>query len=315
MTIYKLPEMTAASLPDRPFSFALGSFDGVHIGHRRLLSEAARLSAEIPGCAPAVWTFASLVKGDPPVPLLTTTEEKLRLFARAGMEYAVLADFDTVRSMSAEEFASSYLPGVMRCRAAVCGFNFRFGRGGLGDAELLARLLGERGIPVSVVQPVLSGSRIVSSTRIRAAVAEGDMESACTLLGRPFSICFPVVYGNQLGRTIGLPTINQDFPAGHIIPCHGIYACICTVGNRRYAGVANVGVRPSVRSDGHVNCETHIIDYDGFLYGQEIRVEFCHRLRGEKRFPSVEALRAAIEADVQHTRDYFAAHPIGEETP
>ncbi|MGM9653186.1 MAG: riboflavin biosynthesis protein RibF [Eubacteriales bacterium] len=310
MTIYKLPEMTVVPQPDRPFSFALGSFDGVHIGHRRLLDASLAAAQAVPGCAAAVWSFTSLNKGDPPVPALTTPGEKLRQFAAAGLEYAFFEEFEAVRGMSAREFAHDYLPAQMRCRAAVCGFNFRFGSGGLGDAELLGRILGERNIPLTVVQPVLYKNRIVSSTRIRAAVAEGDMELAAALLGRPFSICFPVLYGNQLGRTIGLPTINQDFPAGHIIPRHGIYACICTVGEDRYEGVANIGVRPSVPGDGHVNCETHIIDYDGFLYGKSIRVEFCRRLRGEEHFPSLDALRAAIERDVAHTRAYFAANPF-----
>ncbi len=313
MTIYKLPEMTVTALPDRPLAVALGNFDGVHRGHARLLTTVQKVASEIDGCVSAVWSFTTLAKDTgenrPVVPALTTTEEKLRLVAATGVQYAILEDFADMRSISADDFALSYLRERLHCAAVVCGFNFRFGRGGIGDAGHLASLLVDYGIAVTVVPPVFIGSRIASSTLIRAAVASGDMEQAAVLLGRPFSICFPVIYGNQLGRTIGLPTINQNFPEGHIIPRHGIYACVCTVGDRRYASVANVGVRPTVASGGIVNCETHIMDYDGFLYGKSIRVEFYRRLRDEMKFANVAELKSAIQGDVQHARSYFAVHP------
>lgn len=313
MKIYKLPEMTVTTLPDRPLAVALGNFDGVHRGHGRLLSSVQKVAAEIDGCVSAVWTFTTLAKdtagqGDV-IPALTTTAEKLRYIAAAGIEYAILEEFEDMRSVSAEDFALSYLWKRLGCAAVVCGFNFRFGKGGTGDAGYLAGLLVDRGVAVTVVPPVFSGSKIISSTRIRAAVAGGDMEEASVLLGHPFSICFPVIYGNQLGRTIGLPTINQDFPKGHIIPKHGIYACVCTVGDRRYAAVANVGVRPTVSDSGAVNCETHIMDYDGFLYGKSIRVEFYCRLRDEKKCADLAELKATIENDVRCARRYFADHP------
>lgn len=309
MTVYKLSDGTKTALPRGALSVALGNFDGVHIGHRRLLDAACASAARIPGCASAVWTFSSFIKGDLSIPALTTTEEKMRQFANAGMDYVILEDFSAVRTMTPENFVREYLTAKLGCAAVVCGFNFRFGYRGSGDAEMLSHLLREQEIPLRIIQPVLWKNRIVSSTRIRAAIADGCMKEAAELLGRPFSIRFPVVYGNQLGRTIGVPTINQNFPAGHIIPQHGIYACLCTVGTRKYPAVANVGVRPSVQSDGHVNCETHIIDYDGFLYGQDILVEFCHRLRDEKKFDSVETLRETICADIVHTREYFQENP------
>ncbi|MBO5670619.1 MAG: riboflavin biosynthesis protein RibF [Clostridia bacterium] len=311
MTVYKLPEMTETAVPDRPLSVALGNFDGVHTGHRRLLSAAVEAAKQTGDCVPAVWTFHSLVKEGPPIPCLTDRQEKLRQFAAAGIRYAIFEDFDAVRHMKPMEFVSDYLLRKLGCAAAVCGFNFRFGYGGAGDADQLRELLSAARVPVTVIPPVMNGTGIVSSTRIRRAVAEGDMDTARVLLGRYFSICFPVLHGKELGRTIGLPTINQDFPEGHIIPRGGIYACICHVGDRRYAGVSNVGMRPSVPGDGHVNCETHIIDYSGILYGKSIRVEFCCRLRDEKKFDSIEELRQAIEDDVCRTRAYFAEIPIG----
>lgn len=310
MTVYNLSRMTVEALPDRPLSIALGNFDGVHIGHRRLFSMACSAAEGIPDAVPAVWTFTALAKTDPAIPALTTAEEKLRQFADAGLSYAILEDFDRVRDLSAERFILEYLLGRLHAAAVICGFNFRFGRGGTGDADLLRRTLADCGVPLTIAAPVMSGRAVVSSTRIRAAIADGDMESAAALLGRPFSICFPVLHGKELGRTIGLPTINQDFPAGHIIPRRGIYACRCFVEDRQYIGVANVGVRPSVPGDGHVNCETHILDYSGFLYGKSIRVEFCHRLRDERKFDSIEALKDAIETDASQTRAWFASHSV-----
>lgn len=314
MTIYRLPERIPMSLPDTPIALALGNFDGVHTGHRRLLAAARAAAETIPGCLAGAWTFTTLAKEVADVPALTTAEEKLRQFANAGLDFAILEEFSAVRDLSPEEFARTYLTDKLGCAAVVCGFNFRFGRGGAGDCRTLRAILSEGDIPLTVVDPVMHGDLVVSSTCIRAAVEAGDMDRAAALLGRPFSVCFPVRHGKQLGRTIGLPTINQDFPVGHIVPRHGIYACICTVGSARYMGVANVGVRPSVVSDGHVNCETHIIDYDGLLYGESIRVEFLTRLRDEIRFDSIDALREAIEADIGNARAYFAAHPFCERT-
>jgi len=308
MTVYRLSEMTAGALPDRPLSIALGNFDGVHIGHRRLLAYAVRNAREIPDCSSAVWTFTALAKANTAVPALTDTEEKLRQIAAAGVEYAILEDFDAVRNQTPEEFTRDYLLRRMRTAAVACGFNFRFGRGGTGTAQLLGDLLRTEGVPLTVMEPVTQEGEVVSSTRIRCAVAEGDMEKAAILLGRPFSLCGPVLHGKELGRTLGLPTINQNFPAGLIVPRHGIYACRCTADGRQWRGVANVGVRPSVPGDGHVNCETHILDYSGDLYGKTVRVEFLSRLRDETRFPSVSALKSAIEADVRAAEAYFAAH-------
>ena len=309
MTIYRLPQAVPMALPDGPIALALGNFDGVHEGHRRLLCAAREAARAIPGCLCGAWTFTSLAKAGADTPALTTTEEKLRQFAEAGLDFAILVDFSAVRNLSPEQFVREHLIAALHCAAVVCGFNFRFGYRGAGTSSDLSRLLAEANVPLTVIDPVTHEDTPVSSTRIRAAVEAGDMEEAAALLGRPFSVYFPVRHGKQLGRTIGLPTINQYFAAGHIVPRHGIYACICTVGDTRHMGVANVGVRPSVVSDGHVNCETHIMDFDGVLYGESIRVEFLTRLRDEMRFDSIDALRQAIEADIRNARAYFAAHP------
>ena len=132
------------------------------------------------------------------------------------------------------------------------------------------------------------------------------METAQALLGHPFSVCFPVIQGKQLGRTIGIPTINQVFPEGHIVPSRGIYACSCFVDGEIYPAAANVGVRPTVEDQGTVNCETHIINYEGDLYNKEVRIEFYCKLREEMKFDSLDALRRQIKIDISATLEYFA---------
>lgn len=314
MTIYRLPQAVPISLPENPIALALGNFDGVHEGHRHLLYAAREAARAIPGCLAGAWTFTSLAKADTDTPALTSTEEKLRQFAEAGLDIAVLVDFADVRTSSPEQFVREHLLGTLHCAAAVCGFNFRFGYKGAGTSADLARLLTEAGVPLTVMDPVTHEGEVISSTRIRTAVAEGDMETAAALLGRPFSVCLPVRHGKQLGRTIGLPTINQDFPDGHIVPRHGIYVCLCTIGEECFPGVTNVGTRPSVDSDGRVNCETHLIDYAGDLYGENVCVHFLTRIRDEMRFDSLPELRLAIRSDIQFAKDYFSTHPFHERT-
>ena len=310
MTVYKLfvdvktgaPGYTRVDALPPGAAVALGNFDGVHRGHQRLFTVAMESGCPLS----AAWTFTSLAKPADAVPYLTDTRSKLRLFAACGLDYAVLEDFEAVRSQTPAVFAQEYLSRRLRAGSVICGFNFRFGKGGTGDAEALRTYLAAVGIPVIIEKPVLWQNRIVSSSAVRSCILDGDMESAGELLGHPFSICFPVVKGKQLGRTIGIPTINQSFPQGHIIPKSGIYACTCNVGGDIFLGVANIGVRPTV-TDGHVpvNCETHIIDYSGLLYGKEIQVDFYHRLRDEVRFADVLALKAQVQKDIEATIRYF----------
>lgn len=297
MKVYKLPELCEVPRLPEGACVALGNFDGVHKGHRALFDACTGVKA--------VWTFSSLAKPGEEIPFITDTKTRLRYFAECGLDYAVLEDFERVREMTPEDFVSEYLVKKLKIRRAVCGFNFRFGYRGAGDADTLVSLLSARGVSCTVKSPVFSRGRLVSSSSVREAILGGDMELAEELLGHPFAIEFPVIHGERLGRTIGVPTINQDFPKGHIIPRGGIYACAVTVGDDVFLGVANVGTRPTVSTSGKVNCETHIIDYSGILYGKEIRVEFYRRLRDEKRFDSVEGLKEQIGRDVSDTLDFF----------
>ena len=288
-----------------PFSVALGNFDGVHKGHAELIRRAVAYAHEH-NIKSAVWTFASnkaALPNKPDSPTLTSEDEKLALIRELGVDYAILADFESVRTMSPEEFTSQILIGECNAEAVVCGFNFRFGKGGIGDAGTLCSLMSPR--ECIVVEPVFVNDTLVSSSAIRELVESGDMEGAAQLLGHPFSITVPVAHGKRLGRTIGIPTVNQNFPEGHIIPMSGIYACTVQISGKTYMGAANVGFRPTVESTRSINCETHIIDYDGDLYDEKVKVSFYKRLRGEVRFGSVEELREGIQNDIRKTREYF----------
>lgn len=306
MIIYKLPECTPVSSLPEGAAIALGNFDGVHIGHQKLFDCANEMkrSGSV-GCS-VVWSFVSLAKPVVSAPYLTDTNTKLKLFAEFGLNYAVLEDFENVCHMSAEEFVCDYLIKKLCIGSAVCGFNFKFGKDRMADADTLYSLLAKYNIGCNIVPAVSNEGQIISSSVIRELIENGKAEKAHELLGHPFSICFPVIHGKQLGRTIGIPTINQTFPKGHIVPKQGIYACSCFVGGDIYLAVSNIGVRPTVDDNGSVNCETHIINYNGDLYDKEVEVHFYCQLREEMKFPSVDALRRQIKIDISATLEYFS---------
>ena len=225
MTIYKLPECTpVASLPEGAV-LCLGNFDGVHRGHQQLFECAREIKDAKKASCTCAWTFTSIAKADFSVPFLTDMSAKLAFFAEYGLDYAVFEEFSSVCNMNASEFVSSYLCESLKAAGVICGFNFRFGKGGEGNCDLLSSLAESNGIYCAVVDAVVSDGEVISSTLIREYIASGNISGAAKLLGHPFSIQFPVLHGNELGRTMGIPTINQSFPEGHIIPCMGIYAC------------------------------------------------------------------------------------------
>ena len=309
MKIIDLKNGNKIDVTNEPLCLTLGNFDGVHEGHARLIDCALNEGRSL-GIKTAAWTFAEHpmnTLGEKNVSYLTTAEEKDDLFAEKGLDYAIYEDFSRVKDFSPERFIEEILIDSFDCKTVVCGFNFKFGKNGQGTPEFLKKYMEERGRNAIIVPPVYKLNKIVSSTAVRFFVENGCMEEASELLGRPFSIKFPVLHGKKLGRSIGIPTINQNFPEDHIKPKNGIYACTCFIGDDIFLGVSNVGYRPTVNSDKQkVNCETHILNYNGWLYGKKIRVCFYKRLRDEVRFDSVEELKRAVEHDIASTVDYFS---------
>ena len=288
--------------------YALGFFDGVHLGHAALLTACRRLAQEQEGTAGVV-TFdihpETLVLGQTPG-LINTTEDRNRLLLqRFSMDTALVLPFDShLRTMVWEDFLEM-LQKDYGAAGFVCGEDFRFGHRGAGNAALLSQYCAEKGIPCRIVpEQMLDGIRI-SSTYIRRQIESGDMATAVRFLGHPHILTGKVVPGKQLGRKLGIPTANLRLPEGLALPKFGVYICRALVEGEAYPAVTNVGTRPTVEGSG-ITVEPWILDYSGDLYGREITLEFYRFLRNEEKFPTLEALKARIHADAQETRAYFA---------
>ena len=285
--------------------WVLGFFDGVHRGHRALINAAREMAGD--GYV-GIWTFRTLPKAKE---LLTTPEEREALLRQAGADTVHFADFETVHAMDGEAFFRDELCAKLRPAGLVCGFNFRFGyRGGAG-ADDLARWGREAGIPVRVLPAMESDGCVISSTWIRRLVAEGDVERAREMLTCPYTIRGVVEHGRHLGHTLGFPTVNLRLTPGKVAPKSGIYAARVRFPDgdtmRELPGVCNIGSRPTVNNDtGDVTVETYIIGCTAELYGATIAVSLYSYLRGEIRFPSLDALSRQIGHDAEETARYFA---------
>lgn len=275
---------------------ALGSFDGLHIGHRAVLDAAA--TQREAGLEPCALLFQnhpqSLLSGCAPKQLLSEAARN-RLLAHWGLRGLTLP-FSDLQPLSPQSFVTEILSGKLNAKAVCCGYNYRFGQGGQGDAALLARLCAEAGIRVLVTPAVRFGAEPVSSTRIRSCLERGELTDANTMLGRAFSYAYPVIAGDRRGRRLGWPTINQAFPDDMAVPRLGVYASRVLADGLWRQGVTNIGLCPTFTGQ-ILRSETHIRDFDGDLYGQVIPVELLVFLRGERRFQSEEALKAQIEQD------------------
>ena len=283
----------------------LGNFDGVHTGHTALIKATVRRARSV-NLPAAVWTFRqhpqSFFSAEPPK-YLTNAEEKAELIEKAGADLYFCADFADCKDMEPEAFVEDVLIKGFRVREVFCGYNFSFGKGGVGTPELLGKLLSEHEVPLTVIPPVCSGGEAVSSTRVRALIAEGNIEEANRLLGRRYGFCLPVVHGRQLGRLLGSPTVNQILPEDAAVPRFGVYAAVCEADGLLRGGVANIGVSPTVSEKEAVPaCETYIFDYKGDLYGHRVRVGLIGRIRDEKRFGSLAELSAQISEDIKAAR-------------
>ena len=282
---------------------ALGYFDGVHTGHRAVIGAAVE-AARREGLVPRVFTFrpegnAPASKGE--LTLLQTEEQKAAVLESLRVEETVCPPFAAFRSMSPEEYVRSFLAGVLRAKVIVCGFNYHFGRGGLAGVEELRALCAPLGIRVEALPPVLWQGEVVSSTRIRQCIREGQIEEAAAMLCAPFTLAAEVVHGKGLARTLSWPTINQLFPPDFTIPRRGVYWSQVEIGGRRWNGITNVGIKPTLHET-NLTMETYILDYKGDLYGQELSVALLRFLRPESQFASVQALSQRILADIQTVR-------------
>ncbi|MBB6672866.1 bifunctional riboflavin kinase/FAD synthetase [Cohnella nanjingensis] len=294
-------------------SLAIGFFDGVHLGHAEVVKRAVSL-AKRQGLKPAVLTFdphpRTILGHDGYHTVLTPLDDKLSLLAELGMEVAYVVSFDMgFAEVSAERFVTELLL-PLGVKTAVVGFDFKFGHRGRGNAELL-RTAGGGTIDVQVVEPVFQGGAKVSSTRIREMLSAGRCDEAEKLLGRPYAITGVVVHGDARGRLLGFPTANMKPDVPYVLPLHGVYAVTIdgvdgAADTRK--GVINVGLRPTFDAPGGVpKLETHLFDFDGDLYGQNLTVRFRSFLRPETKFASFDELKAQIGRDAESARAALAS--------
>ena len=291
---------------------ALGFFDGVHLGHAALLQRTVE-EAAARGVTPAVFTFDRVPKEvitGIPCPLINSPEDRRDLLRRLyGLQDIIMVPFDDeMRTTSWDDFVTEILVKRYHAVHLVAGHDHHFGHKNAGSPELLVEKCKELGLGCDIIPKVEIGETTVSSTYIRRLVELGQVERAAQFLGHPHVLTQVVRHGRRIGHTIGIPTVNLTAPPKVLVPSYGVYATrVFLPDGSSYMGVTNVGIRPTVANGNDVTVETWLLDFEGDLYGQTLRVEFFHHIRDEVRFDSLDALKAQITADAETTRRFFAA--------
>jgi len=287
---------------------ALGNFDGLHRGHRKILDRVSRVAGER-GATAVVMTFdphpPRVVRPDKAPPLLMTKAQKLEALSQAGVEGAAIVRFTHELSQwDPEMFVRTVLVDWLRVSEVWVGANFLFGHDRSGNFTLLRALGGRYGFKAEKIDPVRYKEFVVSSTRIRRLISEARVDEAAALLGHPYTIDGAVIRGDQRGRTIGFPTANLCTD-NELLPPHGVYATNAIIDGIVLPSVTNIGTRPTVDASGRTSIETHIFDFNRDLYGTAMRLAFVQRLRDERTFESVDVLKAQIAADCARARVLF----------
>lgn len=297
----------------------IGNFDGVHLGHQAIFAQLAeqavrfRLPRLVVTFEPQPMEFFAGPK--PPPARLMRLREKLLALDGLGIERVLCLEFEhRLATLPAAVFIDDLLVSRLGVRYLVVGDDFRFGHRRSGDFNLLCEAGRQHGFEVVDNRSYLVDGERVSSTRIRQALAQGDLEQAARLLGRPYDMNGRVAHGDRIGRTIGFPTANIHLHR-RATPVYGVYAVLMSGADLQlWPGVANIGRRPTVQGT-REQLEVHLLDFQGDLYGQHVKVDFMHYLRPEQRFESLEALRRQIQRDVRQARSYFAAQGIRHSPP
>lgn len=311
MIVYRVNLTAENDIPSTPRSVALGLFDGLHVGHRAVISRAVGIplprGRRFEVMRAAVFTFSQPPSAIPGKSgkALTDRQEMLRVLETSlGVDELIEADFEQLRDLTPEQFVSDVLHGRLQAKHICCGENYRFGCGGSGDAARLKALCEPLGIEVEIVPTVNVDGRPISSSRIRQALTQGNVSEAARLLGRPIAVEATVEKGRQVGRQLGFPTINQTIPQDAAMPCNGVYASCVALENEIKPSVTNWGKHPTF-GEGAPLAETWIPDYKGDLYGQTVSVTLLKRLREEQRFDDVDALRKQIAADGESAKSLW----------
>jgi riboflavin kinase/FMN adenylyltransferase len=283
----------------------IGVFDGVHRGHQEIIQRltAGAQKAHAPAVVLTFYPHPAMVLGRGEVKYLTLPDERAELLAGLGVDVVITYPFDQrVASLSAQDFVAQ-LKEHLDLKQLLIGYDFALGKGREGNATRLTEIGHMMGYEVEVIPAVSDEGGVISSTEIRKLVALGAVSEAAKLLGHPYTLHGPVIHGDQRGRKIGFPTANIRYSNEKVIPANGIYACWLYVGVNKHAAMTNIGINPTFTPDKRTsNVEAYVLDFDGDLYDQDVKLEFVQRLRDESRFSSVEALVEQIRLDVQQGR-------------
>ena len=294
--------------PQKPVDFltsvAIGNFDGVHLGHRDIIDFINNIAHQ-KSAKSCILTFdphPQKVLAGKEVSLIIPVDEKLKLLERAGVDCAVSLRFTRELSqLSAEQFVQDVLIKTLRIKDIVVGPDFMFGKNRSGNAEVLKEMGENYGFDTHVIDPKKSGDQIISSSVIRTAIAEGDIQRSNSFLGYNYFLKGKIVEGEKRGREIGFPTTNLD-TNWELLPKPGVYATISVLGGSRYKSITNIGFRPTF-GENKLLIETHLFDFSDTVYGEELKVEFFQRLRDERKFESVDDLIAQIKLDVEEVKN------------
>ena len=292
----------------KPNVLTLGVFDGLHLGHQRIMQTVVERANKVEAHATAI-TFdphpRAVLHPESAPPLLQTLDQRLANFEVLGIEQAIVIPFDKeFASHPAEDFLYEIVHDRLHAKEVYLGRGFAFGKGRGGNIDLLRRLSAELGFYADEVPEVTLRGQRISSSKIRHLLAEGRTNLARRMLGRPYGVEGVIIRGNRRGHTIGFPTANLK-PHNRVIPKFGVYATATLVDGAWRRSVTNIGVRPTFENDAEPSIETFIFDFDGDLYGDVLRVRFLHRIRDERKFNGIEELKAQIEKDSARALNYF----------
>lgn len=291
----------------------IGSFDGVHRGHQQIIRKLVT-EAHASGAPAVVVTFfphpAVVLRGLQGPFFLTTPDERAALLEKLGIDYVVTLPFDKqMANLTAEEFMTA-IKTHLGLKKLVVGYNFALGRGRQGDISMLTALGEKMGYLVEVISPVEIDGEVISSSRIRSLLNQGDVSAAADLLGRPFKVVGEVTHGDGRGHGLGIPTANLSVWPERLVPAVGVYATWATYRGKRYPSVTNIGIRPTFENDPVLpRIETHLLDFDRDLYGQPLELDFVQHLRREQRFPSIQILLDQIHQDILQAREVLIDAP------
>jgi len=293
---------------DTEYGIGLGNFDGVHRAHEFLITELVN-DCKKRNLKSMIYTFrnhpANILEGNS-IKLISSLERRIDRFRELGIDCLCLTDFNQeFANTTARSFVKKTLKEKYNTKLVVTGFNYRFGKDGKGDTNLLKKLGREFDFEVLIVPPVMLDNQIISSTLIREKIKEGHMESARNMLGRNYSISGKVEYGNKIGTEIGFPTANIKPLKDFALPKSGVYYTKTIIEGNTYDSITNIGIKPTVTENKKTIIETHVFNFSGWLYGKEIEVQFVSMIREEKKFSSIKLLKKNIVSDIKYVKKHF----------